>query len=616
MTLHPITVVDQVLDEYRSYLSTEFRARDESLRKALEQALDEPGFLAQEPFFQARRPFKHGKMWSELGLDPALAGVMEERSGSEFAHLHQSDAITHLLSDNAGPLVVTTGTGSGKTECFLLPVIQNAIEDAIRFKHDGLTAILVYPMNALANDQEERVREYLEATGHTHVDVARYDRSTKQVERERLRRNPPRILLTNYMMLEYLLVRPADRDALFANHRCLFVVLDEVHTYRGSLGANIALLYRRLITHLRHARQDWNASDPTDTQRFPEPLTIATSATIKSVDEEGKTKDEVRRLRNEAVQGFLAKLTGIEESRFKVLGEEIQELAIPAEATWPIEPADIAPPQWNDPEALTRAMAALADGSPDEDLEALARKAAILWKLAEFLARLPMSVTQIVESIQEEVHERRGADPAKLRQEVVAALVAGAALPDDVPGALRLRTHRFIRGGWRFTRCTDPHCGRLYPMGEERCECGSLTAPLHLCRACGADTLRFRSDDPDSDLERLYPNSDRLNEAEWFLYDRDRFEASDDEGLVGVEKQMRKRPILQGSFDPGSMSFSADERRYSMRVVLAPAATKCLVCGGTAGARDIITPVALGTSAAVRVIAEGLTEGLALPACG
>jgi len=611
MTLHPITVVDQVLEEYRSYLSTEFRARDEALRTALEQALDKPGFLAQEPFFQARRPFKNGKRWTDLGLDPALAAVMEERSSSEFAYLHQSDAISHLLSDEAGPLVVTTGTGSGKTECFLLPVIQNAIDDAIRFKHDGLTAILVYPMNALANDQEQRIHEYLEATGHTHVEVARYDRSTKEVDRQRLRKNPPRILLTNYIMLEYLLVRPADRDDLFANHRCRFVVLDEVHTYRGSLGANIALLYRRLITHLKHARQDWKAEDPADSRRFPQPLTIATSATIKSVDEVGKTKEEVRHLRDEAVQGFLSRLTGIDAGHFKVLGEEIQALSIPGEAARPTAPVDIEPPQWNDPQALIQVMAALANGSPDEGLESLSRKAGILWKHQDLLARLPMSMTQIVERIRDEVPERSSAEPAKIRTEVTAALIAGAALPDDIPGALRLRTHRFIRGGWRFTRCIDPQCGRLYPMGEGRCECGSFTAPLYLCRSCGADTLRFRSNEPDKELEQLYPNADRSSEGEWFLYDRDRFEATDDESLVGVEKQMRERQVQQGSFDPASRTFSVDEERYSMKVVLAPAANRCLVCGGAAGARDVITPVALGTSAAVRVIAEGLTEGLA-----
>ena len=100
-----------------------------------------------------------------------------------------------------------------------------------------------------------------------------------------MRRNPPHILLTNYMMLEYLLVRPADRDDIFANHRCRFLVLDEVHTYRGTLGSNIALLVRRLKAHLQQARQDWHAQVPEQEidRRFPTIIPVGTSATIKTV---------------------------------------------------------------------------------------------------------------------------------------------------------------------------------------------------------------------------------------------------------------------------------------------------------------------------------------------
>ena len=83
MTLHPITVVDQVIDEYQSYLSTEFQARDDKLRQALEDALGQPRFLAQDPFFQAHRPFKSGARWDELGLDAALSKVMVTEPSSK-----------------------------------------------------------------------------------------------------------------------------------------------------------------------------------------------------------------------------------------------------------------------------------------------------------------------------------------------------------------------------------------------------------------------------------------------------------------------------------------------------------------------------------------------------
>ena len=295
MSLHPIKALDHVIDEYADYLRTEFRAKDPKLRAALEAELDAPRFLAQEPFYQAHRPFKSGKAWRELPIDVKLAKVMEDRSGVQTAYLHQSEAIAELLSTVAKPVVVTTGTGSGKTEAFLLPVIENAWQDATRFKKPGLTAILVYPMNALANDQELRINQYLEDAGLAGtITVAKYDRGTSQADREKLRKSPPHILLTNYMMLEYLLVRPADREAIFANHRCRFLVLDEVHTYRGILGSNIALLVRRLKVHLARAKQDWkpDVSDEERPKRYPGLVPVGTSATIKTVAEEGLSHEE------------------------------------------------------------------------------------------------------------------------------------------------------------------------------------------------------------------------------------------------------------------------------------------------------------------------------------
>ena len=162
--LNPILVLDRVTAEYRSYLRSEFRAKDPALRQALERELDQPLFLAQEPFYQAHRPFKNGARWRDLPIDARLARVMEDRArkhGSlspEYSFLHQSRGITHLLAPLPKPLVVTTGTGSGKTEAFLLPVIQNAIAGRDSLQKLGLTAILVYPMNALANDQDSAHR--------------------------------------------------------------------------------------------------------------------------------------------------------------------------------------------------------------------------------------------------------------------------------------------------------------------------------------------------------------------------------------------------------------------------------------------------------------------------
>lgn len=633
MSLHPILALDHVLEEYSSYLRTEFRAKDPELKRALERELDRPLFLAQEPFYQAHRPFKPGKRWRELPLDARLASVMEERARQfsavhpDHAFTHQSQAIELLLTVEPRPVVVTTGTGSGKSEAFLLPVIQNAIEDASRFPRSGLTALLVYPMNALANDQQLRIEQYLQQSGFAGtVTVASYNRGTAEQDRRRLRDNPPHILLTNYMMLEYLLVRPTDRESIFANHRCKYLVLDEVHTYRGALGANIALLVRRFRAHLARARQDWNTEVASELQfkRFPRLVSVGTSATIKSIAANAVDPDEARRLRDQDVQRFFSKLTGETTDSICVIGEEIEDIQVPDEAAYPAMPSTVALVNVSDLNEVRSALTVLAGVSADTAIEAASKRCKVLWDLNRLLVRSPMSVSQIAQTIRQEVPERHDLAPEVLRSEIEAALIIGAALPDGTPGALRLRAHRFIRGGWRFHRCIDPACGRLYPMGETECQCGSVTAPLFLCRNCGADYLRFTGDPANSPLEPgVVPN----DELEWMLFEHGRFDSlvGDDEddaadGTDGraprrragqaVPAQIRRRQILRGSFDPQTRQFSTNDNDYRIRVLLVPGRTRCMCCGGSAGSRSVITPVSLGTSAALKVMSEGILEAL------
>jgi len=628
MSLNPVVVLDRVLAEYREHLRTEFRAKDPGLRASLEAELDRRLFLAQEPFFQAHRPFRKGKHWSELGLDPRLARAMAERTRNEPSFHHQSLAIEELLSSNPRPVVVTTGTGSGKTEAFLLPVLQNAVDDATQFTNSGLTALLVYPMNALANDQELRIKQLLEASGFGFVKVGKYDRSTPESERETMRSSPPHILLTNYMMLEYLLVRPLDREAIFANHRCRYLVLDEVHTYRGGLGTNIALLVRRLRVHLTRARQDWNTDVAPDLtpRRFPELVSVGTSATIKSLDDTASSRAEALASRDATVRDFFSKLTGEDEENIRVLGEELEQIEVPTHARYPDVPAIPALEDLDDIESVRRGLCTLAGAGPETPLEQVVAQARILWDLNRLLVGAPSSLPEVVDWIGTNVPERRDLDRELLGREVIAALMLGAALPDGVAGGLRLRAHRLFRGGWRFHRCVDPNCGRIYPMGEGRCSCGHVTAPLFLCRNCGADYLRFTGD---PDTEPLRPSDDVTAEPEWLLYEPSRFERSvddgdeeaegaDEEAAVGPNRrarvlptQIRSRPVRQGSFSPHNLLFSSRSDDYPLPAVLAPARTRCLCCGGTAGSRSVLTPVSLGTSAALKVLTEGMVEALA-----
>jgi len=247
------------------------------------------------------------------------------------------------------------GTGSGKTECFLAPLLQAAIEDAVRKRGSpGLVGLILYPMNALANDQLERIQEYLQGAGYGDaVRVETYNRGTSETERAQMRQHPPHLLLTNYQMLEYLLVRPQNRDSLFAGHRCRFVVLDEVHTYRGTLGTHVALLLRRLRAHLRR-------SNPQPPPFIP----IGTSATIRSEREvsPGAALDPAERDR--AVQQFFGKLVGVDSATVKVVGESAQELQPPADAGYALSPPPASTIDLADPEQLRVALCGLA-GVPE-----------------------------------------------------------------------------------------------------------------------------------------------------------------------------------------------------------------------------------------------------------
>ncbi len=305
--------------------------------------------------------------------------------------------------------------------------MENAWQDATKFSKSGLTAILVYPMNALANDQELRIKQYLEESGLAGtISVAKYDRGTSQADREQLRKSPPHILLTNYMMLEYLLVRPADREAIFANHRCRFLVLDEVHTYRGILGSNIALLVRRLKVHLARAKQEWKSRTCPDrgagrdvirpwcrwarrprSRRWPR----------KGFPTRSASASGTRPCRSSSVRSWASN-----QSTIRVFGEELEDITIPGEAAYPKKPGsvDIDALDVSNVEAVRQALCRLAGLSGDTPLDQAARRYRLLWDLNRWLIARPMSTSQIVAQMKAEVPERKDATDEQLRAEVEA----------------------------------------------------------------------------------------------------------------------------------------------------------------------------------------------------
>ena len=158
-------------------------------------------------------------------------------------HKHQSEAIT--VARSGASYVLTTGTGSGKSLAYIVPIVDYVLRHG---SGKGIQAIVVYPMNALANSQLKELEKFL-CLGYPNkkgpVTFERYTGQESEEERARIRANPPDILLTNYVMLELIMTRSTDA-ALISSAALRFLVLDELHTYRGRQGADVALLVRRV----------------------------------------------------------------------------------------------------------------------------------------------------------------------------------------------------------------------------------------------------------------------------------------------------------------------------------------------------------------------------------
>ena len=255
--------------------------RIRNLREEFHRSLDEFR-LHKGPFLQTTPPYRRGASINGLIADgtlhPEFAKVDNGFPAGRPLYLHQEMAIRKAGADRN--LVIATGTGSGKTECYLFPILDYLLRerDASTLADPGVRAMLLYPMNALANDQMQRLRDLLRpfpditygrfigATEHRRSDGEEDHRirhggdpdQGELVSREQIRDAPPHILLTNYAMLEYLLLRPEDTrifDGSTGRH-WRFIVLDEMHVYNGARGAEIAMLLRRVRDRVNESTPD------------------------------------------------------------------------------------------------------------------------------------------------------------------------------------------------------------------------------------------------------------------------------------------------------------------------------------------------------------------------
>lgn len=275
-TLNPIKAAADIKNRYIQYLLTTFKINDKNIEKQLKDELYKNGKLSKGPYLEVSNSFKKGRSINELIQDSILVKEFNNFKSPSFPfqnkdvniYFHQEQATIKATSGEN--IIVSTGTGSGKTESFLIPILNQLLKEKEEGKLcPGVRALILYPMNALVNDQIERFRNLLK--DYPEITFGKFTGETEQTEkkakkiqeeqiknsdiipneiisRDEMRENPPHILITNYAMLEYLMLRPEDN--VFFNgpysKEWKFIVLDEAHTYKGALGIEVSMLLRRL----------------------------------------------------------------------------------------------------------------------------------------------------------------------------------------------------------------------------------------------------------------------------------------------------------------------------------------------------------------------------------
>ncbi|WP_103501404.1 MULTISPECIES: DEAD/DEAH box helicase [unclassified Streptomyces] len=292
--MRPTLAAQQVRDSLSQYLATTYALADESTRGALEHFLgDAEDGIFRGPYLRVRTPFRPA-------ADDSWQRHLQWWPQEFRPHHHQAAAWRRLstLDGPARPTLVTTGTGSGKTESFLVPLLDHC-RRAREAGQTGVKAVLLYPMNALATDQAHRINNHLDNARDTRLRDAGVraglyigDKPSEEfrqanprvaVDRDEIRATRPDILITNYKMLDLLLQRKADHrlwaggtdgsagDTAGAESSLAYVVLDEFHTYDGAQGTDVAMLLRRLGSVTGIARPGAPLGDVTP---------VATSATL------------------------------------------------------------------------------------------------------------------------------------------------------------------------------------------------------------------------------------------------------------------------------------------------------------------------------------------------
>lgn len=460
---------DQLVNEYERFSRSFTKIRAADISDAVDKEYADGRFWP-DPLIQLNPKFAPGGYVDELVaqgiLDRECARIFRIKKPDNLSgdplllHRHQADAIK--AAGRGESYVLTTGTGSGKSLGYFIPIVN----DVLRRKRAGgagagISAIVIYPMNALCNSQCEELKRYLRqgfGKGEESVTFARYTGQETQEEREQIAKNPPDILLTNFVMLELLMTRFHETDKAIRKHAdgLRFLVLDELHVYRGRQGADVAMLIRRV-------RERFN----------PDLLCVGTSATMSTDGSLGQ--------RNVAVAGVASRLFGVTIDPGNIVSETLQRVT-----TVGAEPGQ---PELRD---------AVTQGVPKHlTHQELSKHPVAAWvernlgveecdgKLVRIVR--PLTLRQAAGRLAATTDLSAGECRSYLREFLLTAHLCRN--PGGV-GFFAFRLHQFISGAWNaystFEAPGERHVtlqGQTFMPGDRN----RRMWPLCFCRACGQE---------------------------------------------------------------------------------------------------------------------------------
>jgi ATP-dependent helicase YprA (DUF1998 family) len=482
-------VHEQLIADYRSFTSGFVEPRDRRIAHFIDRQLAE-GVQWPDPWLSLNPSFASGGSIGELVagglLDSECERIFRVKTRRDDAgvrgltlHRHQREAIE--VARTGSSYVLTTGTGSGKSLAYIVPIVDSVLRERAAQagrRTPGVKAIVVYPMNALANSQRLELEKFLQygyPAGGEPVTFARYTGQESEDERRTILAEPPDILLTNYVMLELVLTRPDERQHLIRAAQGLrFLVLDELHTYRGRQGADVALLVRRV--------KDVCAS--------PSLQMVGTSATMAS----GGTSDEQRVV----VADVASRLFGADVFPDHVIGETLRRAttlrsldgaALAAE----VQGADRAAGQTYQDLASWH-LASWIETTFGLDIEAPTTQNSVGGDGSRGTDRLVRRRPTTVPLAAAELAAATGLDTERCARAIRCVLLAGSQARDPQMGRplFAFRLHQFLSKGDTVFVSLEPEAARhitgtyqLRVPGQPE----KALLPLGFCRECGQEYL-------------------------------------------------------------------------------------------------------------------------------